>query len=60
MLCGGLDGWGGVGWEGGLRGMGYMYTYRWFTVLDSRNQHNYTPFKKINPYGNCKPKNYIR
>ena len=27
-------------WEGGSRGKGYMYTYNWFTLIYSRNEHN--------------------
>ena len=47
-----LDGWDG-GWKRGLRVRGYIYTYSWFTFLDSRNEHNivrqlYTIFFLIN------------
>ena len=28
------------GWEGGSKQRRYMYTYNWFTLLYSRNQHN--------------------
>ena len=27
-------------WEGGPRGKGYMYTYNWFTLMYSGNEHN--------------------
>ena len=40
---------GGGLWEGGLNGRGYMYTYNWFALFYSRNQHNivkqYPPIK---------------
>ena len=35
VLCDDLE-----GWAGGSRGRGHMYTYGWFTLLYSRNQHN--------------------
>ena len=31
---------GGMVWEGGSEGKGYVYTYSWFTLLYSRNQYN--------------------
>lgn len=33
------NGWDG-GWKRGLRVRGYIYTYSWFILLDSRNEHN--------------------
>ena len=39
ILCDDLERWDG-GWEGGSRRRGYTYTYSWFTVLYSRNQHS--------------------
>ena len=35
VLCGNLD-----GWDGGSRRRENTYTCSWFTLLDSRNQHN--------------------
>ena len=37
VLCDNLEGWYEDGWEEGLRGRGYMYTYGWFMLLYSRN-----------------------
>ena len=31
----------GWGWVRGSRGRGYRYAYNWFTLLYSRNQHNF-------------------
>ena len=56
MLCGDLDGWDDVGWEGGPRGRGCTYTYSRFTVLDSRNQQNYIALKKKNLMGTANQK----
>ena len=32
--------WGGMGWEGGLRGREHMYTYGWSMLMYGRKQHN--------------------
>ena len=31
---------GQMGWEGGLREKGRMYTYEWLMLMYGRNQHN--------------------
>ena len=38
-LCDNLGGM-GVGWKRGSRGRGHMYSYSWFSLLYSRNQHD--------------------
>ena len=46
----------GRGWEGSPRGRGCVFTYGWFTLLYSRNQHNIV--KQL--YSNWKKRNKIR
>ena len=46
----------GRGWEGNPRGRGCVFTYGWFTLLYSRNQHNIV--KQL--YSNLKKRNKIR
>ena len=45
QLCEDLEGWDGEwggcgGWVVGPGGTGYVYTYGWFELLYSKNQHN--------------------
>ena len=39
VLCDNLEGWDGR-WKGSSGGKGHMYTYGWFMLMFSRNQHN--------------------
>ena len=40
LPCDELEGWNGGVWGEGSGGGGYMYTYSWFTLIRSRNQHD--------------------